>query len=116
MKTAIFLGAGASAAEGAPMQSQLFKDYFGSKNIDKQLHMYEVLGHFFKQVFQLDVTKPAGKEFPTFEEGGRQTRNPNSRDTTDTLERITSTTLGSLLRSLLNPEQFFNKPLTEDIL
>ena len=28
MKTAIFLGAGASAAEGAPIQTNLFKDYF----------------------------------------------------------------------------------------
>ena len=34
MKTAIFLGAGASAAEGAPMQGDLFNEYFKAVEFD----------------------------------------------------------------------------------
>jgi hypothetical protein len=46
MTTAIFLGAGASASEGAPVQNKLFQDYFklcrargnfGSSDMEKQL-------------------------------------------------------------------------------
>jgi hypothetical protein len=32
--TAIFLGAGASKAEGAPLQGELFREYFSSKLFD----------------------------------------------------------------------------------
>jgi NAD-dependent SIR2 family protein deacetylase len=68
-KTAIFLGAGASAAEGAPMQNALFREYFSSKNILKLPEVYDVLGHFFQQMFGIDLKKPIGKiNFPTFEE------------------------------------------------
>lgn len=69
MKTAIFLGAGASAAEGAPIQSSLFGAYFGSKNITRQPVIYKELAKFFKAMFSIDLEKPIAKiAFPTFEE------------------------------------------------
>ena len=68
-KTAIFLGAGASTAEGAPLQNALFKKYFGSKDIQKQQEIYEKLSHFFKAMFDIDLNKPIETiTFPTFEE------------------------------------------------
>ena len=47
--TAIFLGAGASKAEGAPLQGELFRDYFSSA-IFKSSHddMDRELATFFK--------------------------------------------------------------------
>lgn len=77
MKTAIFLGAGASAAEGAPIQSALFKDYFrlaaGEESRIKESDQMKIVG-FLNAMFQLDLN-PVLKEndfdainFPTFEE------------------------------------------------
>lgn len=69
--TAIFLGAGASCAEGAPSQGQLFADYFSSEMF-KNSHdeMDRELATFFKEMFQIDVDHAnIGKiRFPTFEE------------------------------------------------
>ena len=73
MKTAIFLGAGASAAEGAPIQTNLFKDYFNlirSRNrFVTQEHERE-LASFFALMFDLDVDNGDldNMLFPTFEE------------------------------------------------
>jgi NAD-dependent SIR2 family protein deacetylase len=80
MKTAIFLGAGASAAEGAPIQSNLFKDYFHSVKDqplmdappNSPLWMKKELSDFFKAMFNIEVPKNTKKldevAFPTFEE------------------------------------------------
>lgn len=71
MSTVIFLGAGASASDKAPVQSELFKSYFGpdqSRNghgdIDTELRTY------FNQAFGIDVDAPdlSNVQFPTFEE------------------------------------------------
>src|ERR1044071_10114115 len=68
-KTAVFLGAGASAAEGAPMQSELFEVYFSTGNIQKYPEMYGELSQFFKTVFSIDLSKSVKNiNFPTFEE------------------------------------------------
>lgn len=69
--TAIFLGAGASKAEGAPLQGQLFRDYFSSdlfKNSDDE--MDRELATFFLEMFQIDVDNGDTSKinFPTFEE------------------------------------------------
>src|SRR5713226_7128554 len=53
--TAIFLGAGASKAEGAPLQGELFRDYFSS-DIFKSSHD------------NIDREDTANIKFPTFEE------------------------------------------------
>jgi hypothetical protein len=69
--TAIFLGAGASKAEGAPLQGELFKEYFSSARFRKNREeMDRELGTFFQEMFQIDVDHDdlAKIAFPTFEE------------------------------------------------
>src|ERR1700737_4805853 len=54
--TAIFLGAGASKAEGAPLQGELFRDYFASPAFKaSQDEMDRELATFFAFMFQIDV-------------------------------------------------------------
>jgi hypothetical protein len=68
--TAIFLGAGASAAEGAPLQGDLFREYFSS-DIFQPRHdpMDSDLATFFMQMFRIDVDQDVSQVgFPTFEE------------------------------------------------
>jgi NAD-dependent SIR2 family protein deacetylase len=78
MKTAIFLGAGASAAEGAPVQNNLFKEYFKSVNRSRaagiltssEQEMERQLKDFFKTMFEIDVEPSISdaSAFPSFEE------------------------------------------------
>jgi NAD-dependent SIR2 family protein deacetylase len=72
MKTAILLGAGASASEGAPLQSNLFRDFFRGARPDpsKSDRMLSDLSSFFQLVFQIDTAAKDldAVEFPTFEE------------------------------------------------
>jgi hypothetical protein len=70
----IVLGAGASAAEGAPIQSRLFQEYFAlPRTAEDQITMHEMdrdLATFFHLFFGIDVddlTHPKAL-FPTFEE------------------------------------------------
>jgi NAD-dependent SIR2 family protein deacetylase len=63
----IFLGAGASAADGAPIQNRLFKDYF--ENGQHRDAISSSLGQFFKDFFGIDtLNHPHDIDFPTFEE------------------------------------------------
>lgn len=71
----IFLGAGASRAEGAPLQAELFRNYFklckptsGSKKGAKTL--YSRMRKFFSDFFGIDVNRCEldRMSFPTFEE------------------------------------------------
>lgn len=68
MKVAIFLGAGASAAEGAPIQSSLFRDFFNNRRNNNfyQDGFEGELATFFQLMFGIDVY--SANEFPTFEE------------------------------------------------
>lgn len=72
-KTAIFLGGGASGAEGAPVQSLLFKKYFkelrAQKDYSDRKRVSE-LRAYFKHMFYIDVLKDDLDTitFPTFEE------------------------------------------------
>ena len=70
LDTAIFLGAGASAAEGAPLQGDLFREYFSSDVY--QSHRDEMdseLATFFLEMFRINVDEDVSKvKFPTFEE------------------------------------------------
>ncbi len=71
VKTAIFLGAGASKADGAPLQNELFRDYFKSiKNNNNYDDMSRELATFFQSMFQIDVDNGDLDKinFPTFEE------------------------------------------------
>jgi hypothetical protein len=69
--TAIFLGAGASKAEGAPLQGELFSEYFSSQLYrgDRSL-MNRELTEFFQDMFGIDVKRKdlTNDMFPTFEE------------------------------------------------
>ncbi len=69
--TAIFLGAGASKAEGAPLQGELFRDYFSSPAFRKsRARMDRELAEFFSGMFHIDVKHGdiSRIDFPTFEE------------------------------------------------
>jgi hypothetical protein len=69
--TAIFLGAGASKAEGAPLQGELFRDYFSSEGFKNSYdNMDRELGTFFFLMFGIDVDHGDIRKisFPTFEE------------------------------------------------
>lgn len=74
-RTVIFLGAGASCADGAPLQSQLFRDYFLYYNDQSReyiQHSWDTeLATFFLMFFGIDVDDRNNVEvanFPTFEE------------------------------------------------
>jgi hypothetical protein len=70
--TAIFLGAGASKAEGAPLQGELFRDYFSSEHFKISCdEMDRELATFFLEMFRIDVDRSDEIDkirFPTFEE------------------------------------------------
>ncbi len=69
--TVIFLGAGASAADGAPIQSKLFPDYFQSAAIQNRVdaEMKAALRTYFNRLWGIDVEGGlADARFPTFEE------------------------------------------------
>jgi len=71
VNTAIFLGAGASKAEGAPLQGELFRKYFSS-DLFRNSHadMDRELATFFLEMFHIDVDHGDMEkiDFPTFEE------------------------------------------------
>lgn len=71
MKVAIFLGAGASAAEKLPIQSELFSRYFKDIALkDQESDMNIELKRFFKQMFNINIFEDDLNtvNFPTFEE------------------------------------------------
>src|ERR1035441_10585866 len=71
IETAIFLGAGASKAEGAPLQGELFWEYFSSPEFRcSRAPMDRDLTAFFAEMFRIDVKRSGlrTEEFPTFEE------------------------------------------------
>lgn len=71
VEAAIFLGAGASKAEGAPLQGELFREYFSSPNYKSSYdQMDRELATFFFLMFRIDVDHGDMSRiaFPTFEE------------------------------------------------
>lgn len=67
--TAIFLGAGASVAEGAPSQASLFRDYFAEKRRRNE-PVDEQLADYFQRFWRIDLGRGdlESTVFPTFEE------------------------------------------------
>ena len=65
----IFLGAGASAAEGAPVQSNLFQSYFSTKREFSRRELDEHLTTYFLDFWGIDVQNDRLDNviFPTFE-------------------------------------------------
>jgi hypothetical protein len=70
IETAIFLGAGASKAEGAPLQGEMFREYFSEPGYKTSKDKMDLeLAAFFLQMFGIDVCLDTTKiNFPTFEE------------------------------------------------
>lgn len=68
MSTAFFLGAGASKAEGAPIQGEIFKEFFKNPSTDT-ISITKRLKDFFATFFHIDFTQEIDLiSFPTFEE------------------------------------------------
>lgn len=72
-KYAIFLGAGASAADGAPLQNKLFEEYFNlsiSNSEKNRVKIKKELSKFFLEVFNINISNREINTltFPTFEE------------------------------------------------
>ena len=64
----IFLGAGASAADGAPLQNQLFRSYFQHRQLQND-EISDSLRKFFKDFFGIIVSNENDDiDYPTFEE------------------------------------------------
>jgi len=65
----IFLGAGASAAEGAPIQFTMFRDYFLDLQVSNQPIDQDLL-KYFKEFWNIDLQNDNLNEslFPSFEE------------------------------------------------
>src|ERR1035441_6905790 len=56
--TAIFLGAGASKAEGAPLQGELFWEYFSSPTFRSSRDLMDrELTAFFSEMFNINVKR-----------------------------------------------------------
>lgn len=73
MKTVIFLGAGASSGDGAPLQGEIFSKYFGRQRGAGDLlecDEDELLKEYFHEMFGLgsDELDSDTTKFPTFEE------------------------------------------------
>lgn len=72
MKTAIFLGAGASSEDGAPLQSEIFNKYFGGlrrAGLSQEDDEERALIKYFQRMFGIDVAAcDSHTLFPTFEE------------------------------------------------
>jgi len=66
----IFLGAGASAAEGAPVQHDLFTTYFAGVGAEPgKVPASREVANFFQVAFGIDVADlPSSRPLPTFEE------------------------------------------------
>ncbi len=68
LKTVIFLGAGASAADGAPVQTKLLPQYFQLPRKERKIEK-DPLPEFFERFYGIDVNaKLDGAVFPSFED------------------------------------------------
>lgn len=71
-RTIIVLGAGASAADGAPLQSELFRKYFQSATLRDSVEatMQQDLENYFNKLWGINVNADdlGNMKFPTFEE------------------------------------------------
>ena len=73
IKKVIILGAGASKSDGAPLQRDLFKDFFdyvykNSRNNILLGEQEKILVDFFKTFWNIDIQGHDADEFPTFED------------------------------------------------
>ena len=68
VRDVVFLGAGASGADGAPIQAQLFRDYF-LQSLMSDGDMDRELASFFRDFYNIDTQSVTDTTvFPTFED------------------------------------------------
>src|SRR6266571_4476438 len=68
MKAVIFTGAGAGKADGAPLQTELFKEFFArAVALDSRRQLAADIERFFQRLFSVDPRDPSAS-LPTFEE------------------------------------------------
>lgn len=127
---AIILGAGASKADGAPLQGELFKDYFNSKsNNPKEKKLRENLKTFFFSYFGVDVDSSDLNKviFPTFEEVlgilemaiQREERFENSTPRNSSIEQIRTNLIlmiALILDKKLKGRNKFHKKLVRNLI
>lgn len=69
MKVVIFTGAGAGKADGAPLQTELFNEFFRSAAVPASRHpLANDVAGFFQKVFSIDPRSNTTDALPTFEE------------------------------------------------
>jgi NAD-dependent SIR2 family protein deacetylase len=69
MPIVIFTGAGAGKADGLPLQTEVFTEFFGGTPINTARdQLRSRVSEFFETVFGIDATRAAAGELPTFEE------------------------------------------------
>jgi NAD-dependent SIR2 family protein deacetylase len=69
MRIVIFTGAGAGKADGAPLQTELFQEFFSrSALVTSRAGLADQLGRFFEVVFGVNPRHQPGVPLPTFEE------------------------------------------------
>lgn len=69
MREVFFLGAGASKADGALLQNEIFRDYFAGCSWPAADSLNAELAGFFKDFWGIDVTRAqTAAAYPTFEE------------------------------------------------
>ena len=69
VKVVVFTGAGAGKADGAPLQTELFQEFFSRAAIPvSRRQLADDVAGFFKAVFGIDPRQQPGVALPTFEE------------------------------------------------
>ena len=69
MTTVIFTGAGAAKADGLPLQTELFKEFFSrAATPAARSRLASIVVSFFETVFGVNPLKQPGVSLPTFEE------------------------------------------------
>ena len=69
MRFVIFTGAGAGKADGVPVQTELFREFFTRAAIPSSRHqLAEDVARFFQRIFFVDPRSSSASQLPTFEE------------------------------------------------
>ena len=128
IKATIFLGAGASKADGAPLQNELFRDYIISSNSMVHTEQYHNRKHkirrnikeFFKEFFGYEniFNSSIRIEFPTFEEALgildlALSRNEEYKNNVNKLNNYRSSLVFSMAESIQYRLDIFNRSTRE---
>jgi len=127
IKDIIVLGAGASKSEGAPLQNELFKEFFKyyEQNPSRRLHQEDLVIEYFQKFWGIDIKNYNNEEveFPTFEEClgildlahyRGESFKEYSRENIDKTRNALIFLIGKILKEKLNYHETLVKRLKED--